>query len=180
MGRRRIPLLLAAALAVVVLTGYEFLVGFPRFIDGRWVRRVTVWHAYSFTGIPYQRGTVYYAYTAPDGAEVRHGLFRTLHGNGQVSDAGAYHHGKFHGTWTTWDHRGQKTNEEFWWEGQHRGWAIYESGRVQYYNEQLYEGEQLRASKRYEQGRWFLSVPVGVEPRFRIDADTGAVTRLTP
>lgn len=123
---------------------------------------------------------MYYAYAGADGREVRHGPFRTLHGNGRVSHAGAYRHGQFHGTWTTWDHRGVKTNEDFWWEGRHRGWAIYENARVHYYYENLYEGDRLVATKRYESGRWFLAVPVGVEPRFHIDPGTGALERVTP
>jgi hypothetical protein len=177
-GRRRWRVLTLTALVVVGgLASYEFLAGFPRFSDGRWVRRVTIWHFYSFTPVPYQRGTIYHAYRGDDGTEVRHGPFRDLHGNGQVNHQGAYRHGQFHGTWTTWDHRGGKTNEDFWWNGQYRGWAIYEDGRVQYYNEQIYEAERLVASKRFEQGRWFLSVPVGVEARYRIDPVTGALQR---
>jgi hypothetical protein len=125
--------------------------------------------------IPYQRGTIYYAYRGPDGAEVRHGPIRMLHGNGRVSDVGGYRHGRPHGTWTRWDHRGRKSNEEFWWHGAHRGWAIHDGGTVQYHYEKLYEGDRLVAVKRFEGGRWFLAIPSGVEPRFLIDPATGAL-----
>jgi len=181
MRRRLWSILAVVGLAALAAGGYELLRGFPRYVDGRWVRRVTVWHAYSMVlPVPYQRGTMYYVYPGPHGAEVRHGPFRTRHGNGRLNTAGVYRHGRFHGTWTTWDHGGRKTNEEFWWQGQHRGWAIYEQGRVHYHNEQLYEDGRLVAWKRFEGGRWFLAVPSGVEPRFRIDPATGALTRLGP
>jgi hypothetical protein len=173
-----------AVLALVALAalagGYELLAGWPRRVEGRWVRRVTVWHAYGLgLPIPYQRGTLYHVYTGPAGGEVRHGPFRTLHGNGRLATRGAYRHGRPHGTWTTWSHRGQMTSAEFWADGDHRGWAIYEAGRVHYHHERLVEGGALVGWKRFEGGRWFLAVPSGAPARFTIDPATGVLERVS-
>lgn len=179
MSSRWARAVLTIAAVACLAGGYELLVGWPRRVEGRWVRRVTAWHVYGLgLPIPYQRGTLYYAYAGP-GGEVRHGPFRTLHGNGHVATQGAYRHGRPHGTWTSWNERGEMTNAEFWVDGDHRGWAIYDAGRVRYHNERILEDGRLVAWKRFEDGRWFLAVPVGVPPRFTIDSATGAVTRVS-
>jgi hypothetical protein len=60
--RQRIRLtIIAPALLAVLLTAvaaaYEVVVGFPRQVDGRWVRRATTWYGYSLAlPIPYVRG----------------------------------------------------------------------------------------------------------------------------
>jgi hypothetical protein len=106
-------------LIVVILAlgggAYEYFIGFPRLIDGKWVRRYTSWQTAGL-GSPIVTGPsqIYYYYVDPQGREVRHGPFRNFHANGTVSRMGRYHHGEPDGTWTVWDQDGVIRGEKYW------------------------------------------------------------------
>lgn len=167
-----------AVLLLLVMASYEFLVGFPRRIDGQWVQRRTIWHLWGMgCPIPYQRGTVYTYYEGDQGQEIRHGQFRRLHSNGVVSYRATYRQGELEGVVSEWDHKGLKTNVTIYSHGQRLGWAVYQDGKLHYHNEQLLENGQPIARRRFENGRWFLAFPSGKPPIWQIDSSTGEVSR---
>src|SRR5262249_55650121 len=102
-------LVVIASLATAT-SAYEVLVGFPRRVEGRWVRRATTWYAYDLTlPIPYMRGEMSWYYTAPDGRRVPHGSRVYRHRNGRAAHLQEYRDGRLTGIATSWNERGVKT-----------------------------------------------------------------------
>jgi len=116
--RTVVRLLLPGAALIFTLWGYEYLVGFPKYISGRWVVRHTSWYAKNYPiGFPRYRGLVYYYYNDSQGQEVRHGPGWGMHPNGIMESKGFWLHGEQEGTWTRWDHKGEKIMELEWRDG---------------------------------------------------------------
>jgi hypothetical protein len=177
--RYRLPRLAVAVLFVLMMASYEFLIAFSRLIDGEWAQRETIWHGWGMgCPFPYQRGTVYTYYEDDQGQEIRHGEFRRLHSNGVVSYRAIYRHGEFEGVVSEWNHIGLKTNETIYSNGKRLGWAVYQNGTLHYHNERLLQDGRSIASKRFENGLWFLEFHSGETPIWQIDSSTGEVSRL--
>jgi hypothetical protein len=103
---------LMAAVLWMAFVICDYVVGFPRLVEGRIVRRYTSWYGlYYGLPIPAGHSTVYYYYVDAQGREVKHGLFQNMHSNGTVQTRGYYSHGTRKGTWTDWDMTGKKTSE---------------------------------------------------------------------
>jgi len=183
--RRRIRLtIVALALLAVLLTAvaaaYEVVVGFPRKVDGHWVRRATTWYGYSLAlPIPYMRGEMSWYYTLPDGRRVLHGQRVYRHRNGRYAWLAEYRDGRLVGTATRWNEHGLKTNEEFYYAGRQVGWAIYLDGQLHYWNEQILDDGRAVASRKFENGRWRLSFNCGETVSRAIDERTGELSVLT-
>src|SRR5262249_45290816 len=150
-----------------------------RRVEGRWVRRATTWYAYDLTlPIPYMRGEMSWYYTAPDGRRVPHGSRVYRHRNGRAAHLQEYRDGRLTGIATSWNERGVKTNEEFYHGGRHVGWAIYRDGQLDYWNEQILDGDRPVATRTFEGARWRLAFNCGEIVSRAIDARTGELSVL--
>lgn len=181
--RKRKNVLYALLTGIAVGFGawtYEVAIGFPRYVDGEWVRRRTSWYGWHYGNpIPRAKAEVYYYYRNEQGEEVRHGAIRQYHGNEALHTVGRYWHGKSDGTWTRWDDTGRKTGQAIWRKGERIGWSVYVNGELQYHNEELYdENGTPIATKRFEGGLWFLRFYSGQKPTLQIDPETGEVSPL--
>ena len=104
---------------VLLLSAYEYIIGFPRFYDGRWVHRSTQWYGLSeVCPIPYLRGEMHYVYIDTNGIKVKHGSYVTRHSFWVKETVGQYRDGKEVGTWIKND--GAK---EFFKNGKIVGWT---------------------------------------------------------
>jgi hypothetical protein len=179
--RARFTLVAFAVIASLATAAglYEVFVGFPRRVDGHWVRRATTWYGYDLAlPIPYMRGEMWWYYTAPDGRRVLHGPRVYRHRNGHFAWLAEYRDGRAIGTATHWNDRGVKTNEEFYHVGRQVGWAIYVDGRLHYWNEQILDDGRPVASKKFEGGRWRLAFNCGETVSREIDERTGELSVL--
>jgi hypothetical protein len=178
--RTRFALTGLTIIASLAMAGaYDVVVGFPRRVESRWVRRATTWYGYSLAlPLPYMRGEMWWYYTAPDGRRVLHGPRVYRHRNGRFAGLAEYHDGRLVGTSTHWNDRGVKTNEEFYHFGHQVGWAIYVDGRLHYWNEQILDGDRPVASKKFEEERWRLAFNCGETVSRAIDERTGELRVL--
>src|SRR5262249_40234795 len=122
MSRTQKALLLCAALLVLAggAAAYNFFVGFPRTFEGRRVHRVTVWSKED----SFRPELLYYAYTAAQGNEVKHGTFQRFE-SGKLVEQTAYRNGKVDGSLTYWNLFGDKTQEVYYHDGTPYGLANF-------------------------------------------------------
>lgn len=118
-------IVLACSLIAMAAVAYEFFLGFPRKVEGQFVHRVTVWTP----GHHFERDRMYYAYTGPDGVEIKHGIFKNFE-DGRLVYQAIYHNGKLDGTMTYWNMLGAKTQELYYWAGNPYGWANFANGKL--------------------------------------------------
>lgn len=101
---------LAVLAALVTIAEAYDAAGFPRKVDGRWVRRAMTWCRYSLAlPVPYMRGEMSWYYTVPDDRRVLHGQRVYRHRNGRYAWLAEYRDGRFVGTATRWNEHGVKT-----------------------------------------------------------------------
>src|SRR5712691_7501516 len=118
---RAVKLLVFYVLPCILLAGaamaYEFFIGWPRTFAGKRVHRVTVWSPEH----RFERERMYYAYTATNGSEVKHGVFENFQ-DGTLVQQATYRDGKLDGTITYWNLLGAKTQELYYRGGTPYGW----------------------------------------------------------
>ncbi len=117
---RRNRILLTTIIACFLLggIGYEYVIGFPRLIDGKLVVRRTYWRGKGLGSLlPRGHSSTYYYYTSTESKEVKHGPYRGYHRNGTLASTGEYRHGKHDGAWIDYDQNGAISRQEVWKEG---------------------------------------------------------------
>jgi hypothetical protein len=160
--------MLAAAAAL-----YGVFIGFPKRFEGHWVHRVTVWseeQRFSFD-------RVYYAYTGPDGNEVRHGPFRRYESGRLVQEA-TYRNGKVDGPIVFWTILGGKTQEIYYREGTPYGWANFIQGKLLSMRQEVIQDGRRVAVKTYDHGRYALQFKCGELINASIDPTSGEISPI--
>jgi hypothetical protein len=164
--------LLCAALAVAIVA-YEFLVGFPRKFEGRLVHRVTVW-APDHT---LRREREYFAYTGPDGIEVKHGEFENFQ-DGKLTQRATYRDGKLDGPITFWSLLGEKTQELYYRGGTPYGWANYAQGKLLSMRQEIMQEGRTVAVRNFADNRYSLEFKCGELMNLAIDPVTGETSAV--
>jgi hypothetical protein len=137
------------------------------------VHRVTHWARDDF----FERDLVYYAYTAPNGTEIKNGPFQSFD-HGALVHRIHYRDGKQDGTETFWTVLGVKTNEVYYREGQPTGWAVYAQGKVSAMREQVFQDQRPVALKTFSDGRFALSFNCGELITAQIDPSSGEISSI--
>lgn len=170
---RRVQILIVLACSVLALTAlaYEFLIGFPRRTDGRFVHRVTVWTP----GHGLERGRMYYAYTDPNGAEIKHGTFENFQ-DGHLVQRAIYSDGKLDGTITYWNVLGAKTQELYYRAGTPYGWANFANGKLFSMHREIMQDGRTVGVENFIDNRYSLEFRCGELMNVSIDPVSGQVS----
>ena len=161
-----LPLIIVVSAAV----GYEYVLGLPRLWEGRRVHRVTHWAHDNF----FERDVVYYAYSAPNGTEIKHGPFESFD-HGALVHLIHYRDGKQEGTETFWTVLGTKTNEIYYRAGQPIGWAMYAQGKVSGMREQIFQDGRPVALKTFSDNHFVLTFNCGELINAQVDPASGEI-----
>ena len=173
---RKILLLYVAPIILVggIAVAYEFFIGFPRTFDGRRVHRVTVWA----TDHRFERERMYYAYTAADGKEARHGIFENFQ-DGRMVQQAIYRDGKLDGPVIYWNLLGVKTQELYYRAGTPYGWANFANGKLVNMHQELTQDGRTVAVKNFENDRYSLEFRCGELVNVAIDPESGETSQVT-
>lgn len=154
--------------------------GETRMIDGKLVRKVVLRYALFYGApIPGRPSEIYWTYTDASGREVKHGPYQTVQEHGLLLYESNYIDGKQDGTATTWNAHGEITNKNFWRAGKLIGWAIYDNGKLNYWNEDVFEHGRRVGSKTFEGGVWNVAFYCGNTIDLQIDSRTGELTHIS-
>jgi hypothetical protein len=163
------PCLAIAAAAAA----YGFFFGFPKKFEGRWVHRVTVWS--EERRFQYER--IYYAYTGPEGNEVKHGTFER-YDNGRLVQQATYRNGKLDGPIVFWTLLGGKTQEIYYRDGTPYGWANFIEGKLLKMRQEVGQDGRTVAVKTFEGGRYSLQFKCGELINASIDPASGQISSI--
>jgi hypothetical protein len=173
MGRsNRIVLYIIVVLVIAGSTlAYNFFVGFPKTFEGKRVRQVKVWSHESH----FQPEIIYYAYTGPDGKDIKHGSFRRFD-NGHLVQEATYRHGKVDGPIIYWNLFGEKTEEVYYRDGSPYGWAYFTHGKLLSMRQEVTEQGRTVAVKTFDHNRYTLQFNCGELIDATIDPASGLVS----
>jgi hypothetical protein len=164
----------APCLAIAVAAAaYGFFFGFPKKFEGRWVHRVTVWSEER----RFQQERVYYAYTGPDGNEVKHGTFQR-YDSGRLVQQATYRNGKLDGPIVFWTLLGGKTQEIYYHDGAPYGWANFINGKLLKMRQEISQDGRKVGIKVFEGGRYSLQFSCGELINASIDPASGEVSPI--
>jgi hypothetical protein len=152
---------------------YGFFFGFPEKFEGRWVHRVTLWSEEK----RFQYERVYYAYTSPDGAEIKHGTFRR-YDSGRLVQQATYRDGKLDGTMEFWTLLGGKTQEIYYHAGAPYGWANFIEGHLLKMRQEVRQDGRSIAIKSFDRGHYSLEFKCGELINASIDPASGAISPI--
>lgn len=167
-------IVLACSLIAVATVAYEFFVGFPRRFEGRFVHRVTVWTP----DHRFQRERVYYAYTAADGKEIKHGAFETFQ-EGRLVQQATYRNGKLDGAVTFWNLLGAKTQELYYRAGAPYGWANFADGKLLSMHQEIMQDGRTVGVKNFLDNRYSLEFRCGELMNVAIDPVSGQISPVS-
>jgi len=166
----QIFVVLPFSLLAVAVT-YEFFIGFPRRFDGRFVHRVTVW----VPGDRFQRERRYYAYTAADGKEIKHGVFENYQ-DGQLVQRATYRDGRLDGVIIYWNLLGAKTQELYYRAGTPYGWANFANGKLLSMHQEIMQDGRTVGVKNFADNRYSLEFRCGELMNVAIDPVSGQIS----
>ncbi|MGZ4896103.1 MAG: toxin-antitoxin system YwqK family antitoxin [Candidatus Angelobacter sp.] len=164
----QVLIVLACSLIAVAAVAYEFLIGFPRRFEDRFVHRVTVWAPDHH----FERERMYYAYTSADGNEIKHGPFENFQ-EGRLVQQATYRDGKLDGALTFWNLLGVKTQELYYRAGTPFGWANFANGRLVSMHQEIMEDGRTAAVKNFIENRYSLEFRCGELMNVAIDPVSG-------
>lgn len=172
--KAQIAIVLASSLIAIAAVAYEFFVGFPRKVEGRFVHRVTVWTP----GHPLERERMYYAYTDADRREVKHGVFENFQ-DGRLVQQANYRNGKVDGTITYWNVLGAKTQELYYRMDTPYGWANFANGKLLNMRREIMQDSRSVAIENFDHNRYSLEFRCGELMNVSIDPVSGQVNPIT-
>jgi antitoxin component YwqK of YwqJK toxin-antitoxin module len=172
-GKVLLRYLLPCVVVASAAAGYEYFIGFPRMLDGHRVHRETQWEQDNIL----ERDVVYYAYTAPNGAEIKHGPFQSFD-HGALVHRIYYRDGRQDGTETFWTVLGAKTNEVYYRNGQPLGWATYAQGTVSGMRLQIFQDGRPVALKTFSDNHFALSFNCGELINEKINPSSGEISPI--
>lgn len=164
-----LPCLAIAAVAAL----YGVFIGFPKRFEGRWVHRVTVWSQEK----RFQYERVYYAYTGPDGNEVKHGTFQRFD-SGLLVQQATYRNGKLDGPIVFWTLLGEKTQEIYYRDGTPYGWANFIQGKLLKMRQEVLQDGRRVAVKNFDHNKYSLQFKCGELINASIDPDSGQLSSI--
>lgn len=167
----QIAIVLACSLIAIAAVAYEFLIGFPRKVEGRFVHRVTVWTP----DHRLERERMYYAYTDADGQEVKHGAFENFQ-DGRLVQQANYRNGKLDGTITYWNVLGTKTQELYYRAGTPYGWANFANGKLWSMRREIMQDGRTVGVKNFSDNRYSLEFRCGELMNVSIDPVSGQMS----
>ena len=169
---RKIQIFVVLAFSLLaVAVAYEFFIGFPRRFDGRFVRRVTVW----VPGHGFERERMYYAYTAADGKEIKHGVFENYQ-DGQLVQRATYRDGKLDRVIIYWNLLGAKTQELYYRAGTPYGWANFANGKLLSMHQEIMQDGRTVGVKNFADNRYSLEFRCGELMNVVIDPVSGQIS----
>jgi hypothetical protein len=163
-------IVLACILIAVATVAYEFLIGFPRRFEGRFVHRVTVWA----TDHRFERELVFYAYTS-DGKEIKHGIFENFQDGRKVQQA-TYRNGKLDGAITFWNLLGAKTQEIYYRAGTPFGWANFANDKLLAMHKEIMQDGRTIGVENFSNNRYSLEFRCGELMNVAIDPVSGQIS----
>jgi hypothetical protein len=166
----QISIVLVCSLIALATVAYEFLIGFPRRFEGRFVHRVTVWTP----GHRFERERKYYAYTA-DGRELKHGIFENFQ-DGRLVQQATYRDGKLDGAMTFWNLLGAKTQELYYRAGTPYGWANFANGKLVSMHQEIMQDGRTVGIKNFIDNRYSVEFRCGELMNIAIDPVSGEVS----
>ncbi|HXA86629.1 MAG TPA: hypothetical protein VNZ47_16210 [Candidatus Dormibacteraeota bacterium] len=166
----QIFIVLACSLSAVAAVAYEFLSGFPRRFEGRFVHRVTVWSPEHRLA----RERMYYAYTNPNGAETKHGVFENFE-DGRLVQQAIYRDGKLDGTIKYWNMLGAKTQELYYRAGTPYGWANFANGKLLSMHREITQDGRTVGVENFIDNRYSLEFRCGELMNVAIDPVSGEI-----
>ncbi|HSK42861.1 MAG TPA: hypothetical protein VLA83_03120 [Candidatus Binatia bacterium] len=169
--RIQIFIVLACSLIAVAAAAYEFLTGFPRKVDGRFVHRVTVWSP----DHRLERDRLYYAYTDADGREIKHGVFENYQ-DGRLVQQAIYRDGKLDGTITFWNMLGAKTQELYYRAGTPYGWANFANGTLLSMHREIMQDGRTVAVENFSDNHYWLEFRCGELMNVAVDPVSGQMS----
>lgn len=169
--RIQIVFILACSLIALATVAYELLIGFPRRVDGRFVRRVTVWSPEHRL----ERERMYYAYTDAHGAEVKHGVFENFQ-DGRLEQRANYRDGKLDGTITYWNMLGAKTQELYYRANTPYGWANFANGKLLTMHQEFVQDGRTVGVENFSDNRYSLEFRCGELMNVAIDPVSGQMS----
>ena len=169
--KTQIAIVLACSLIAIVAVAYEFLIGFPKRVEGRFVNRVTVWTP----GHRLERERMYYAYTDADGQEVKHGTFENFQ-DGQLVQQANYRNGKLDGTITYWNVLGAKTQELYYRAGTPYGWANFANGKLWSMRREIVQDGRTVGVENFSNNHYSMEFRCGELMNLSIDPVSGQMS----
>jgi hypothetical protein len=169
----QIFIVLACSLIAVAAVAYEFIVGFPRKFDGRFVHRVTVWSP----DHRFERERMYYAYTDANGHEIKHGVFENYQ-EGQLAQQASYRDGRLDGTIMFWNMLGAKTQELYYRAGIPYGWANFANGKLLSMHQEIMQDGRTIGVKNFTGDRYSLEFRCGELMNIAIDPASGQMSTV--
>ena len=167
----QIAIVLACSLIAVAAVAYEFLIGFPRRVEGQFVHRVTVWTPDHHL----ERERMYYAYTDADGQEVKHGAFENFQ-DGRLVQQANYRNGKLDGTITYWNVLGTKTQELYYRAGTPYGWANFANGKLWSMRREIMQDGRTVGVENFGNNQYSLEFRCGELMNVSIDPVSGQMS----
>lgn len=148
-------------------------------IAGKKVHKVVEYYGLSWA-VPIHDGpaNIHWAYTNPAGQEVKHGPYQNFYGNGRLQYEAFYIDGKQEGPAASWNEHGVLTGQTFWRKGMDIGWANYDNGKLDYWNEDIFEDDRRVGNKKFENGVWTLGFNCGSKIDLVINPITGELIRI--
>ncbi len=168
-----ILIVLVCSLIAVTTVAYEFLIGFPRKFEGRFVHRVTVWTP----GHRFERERIYYAYTTADGRELKHGIFENFQ-DGRLVQQVTYRDGRLDGAMTFWNLLGAKTQELYYRAGTPYGWANFANGKLVSMHQEIMQDGRTVGVKNFFDNRYSLEFRCGELMNIAIDPASGQMSTV--
>jgi len=166
-----IAIVLACSLFGAAVVAYEFFVGFPKKVEGRFVHRVTVWAP----GHRLEHERIYYAYTDADGREVKHGIFENFQ-DGRLAQQANYRNGKLDGTITYWNVLGAKTQELYYRADTPYGWADFANGKLFSMHREIMQDSRTVGVESFDNNRYSLEFRCGELMNVAIDPVSGQMS----
>jgi hypothetical protein len=163
-------IVLVCSLIAVATVAYEFLIGFPRRFEGRFVHRVTIWA----TDHRFERELIFYVYTS-DGKEIKHGIFENFQDGRKVQQA-IYRNGKLDGAITFWNQLGAKTQEIYYRAGTPFGWANFSNDKLLAMHKEIMQDGRTIGVENFSNNRYSLEFRCGELMNVAIDPVSGQIS----